>query len=88
MTLELTPDKKKQIEYDMPSSGLLSWWCDRATAFAILACVARCVLAYLATFAKSECNFSNAGNTLTHKRNQLSPNIVDTLLFMRLNIAK
>jgi hypothetical protein len=88
MTLKLTPNEKKQIENNMPSNGLLSWWRGRATAFAIMACAARCVLAYPAASAKSECNFSNAGNTLTHKRNQLSPNTVDTLLFMRLNITK
>ncbi|CAM6063753.1 unnamed protein product [Sphagnum tenellum] len=88
MTLKLTPDEKKQIENDTLSSGLLSWWRSRAAAFAILARVVRCVLAYPAVSAKSECNFSDASNTLTHKRNQLSPNTVDTLLFMRSNIAK
>jgi len=88
MTLKLTSDEKKQIENDTPSTGLLSWWRDRAAAFPILARAARCVLAYPAMSAKSECNFSDAGNTLTHKRNQLSPNTVDTLLFMRSNIAK
>ncbi len=88
MTLKLTSDEKKQIENDTPSSGLLSWWRGRAGAFAILARAARCVLAYPAASAKSECNFSDVGNTLTHKRNQLSPNTVDTLLFMRSNIAK
>jgi hypothetical protein len=88
MTLKLTPDEKKQIENNTPSSGLLSWWCGRATAFAILARAARYVLAYLAASTESECNFNDVGNTLTHKRNQLSPNTVDTLLFMRSNIAK
>jgi len=88
MTLKLTPDEKKQIENYTPSSGLLSWWRGRAAAFPILARATRCVLAYPAASAKSECNFNNAGNTLTHKRNQLIPNIVDTLLFMRSNIAK
>jgi hypothetical protein len=88
MTFKLTPDKKKQIENDMPSNGLLSWWRGHATAFAILARAARCVLAYPAASTNSECNFSDVGNTLTHKRNQLSPNTVDTLLFMQSNIAK
>jgi hypothetical protein len=88
MTLKLTSDEKKQIENDTPSSGLLSWWRDRVAAFTILARAARCVLVYPAASAKSECNFSDAGNTLTHKRNQLSSNTVDTLLFMRSNIAK
>jgi hypothetical protein len=88
MTLKLTPDEKKQIENDTPNNGLLSWWRSRTATFAILACAARCVLAYPATSAKSECNFSDAGNTLTHKRNQLNPNTVDTLLFMRSNITK
>jgi len=88
MTLKLTPDEKKQIENDTPSSGMLSWWRGRAATFPILARAACCVLAYPAASGKSECNFSDAGNTLTHKRNQLSPNIVKTLLFMRSNIAK
>jgi hypothetical protein len=88
MTLKLTPNKKKQIENDTPSSGLLSWWHSHAAAFAILAYVARCVLAYPAASTKSKCNFSDTGNSLTHKRNQLSPNTVNTLLFMRSNIAK
>ncbi len=88
MTLKLTPNEKKRIENNTLSNGLLSWWCGRAATFAILARAARCVLAYPAASAKSECNFSNAGNTLIHKRNQLSPNTVDTLLFMRSNIAK
>ncbi len=88
MTLKLTPDEKKQIENDTSSSGLLSWWGGRATAFVILARAARYVLAYLAASAKSKCNFSNTGNTLTHKRNQLSSNTVNTLLFMQSNIAK
>ncbi|CAM6009070.1 unnamed protein product [Sphagnum balticum] len=82
MTLKLTPNEKKQIKNDTPNSGLLSWWHSRATTFAILARAARCVLAYPAASAKSECNFSDASNTLTHKRNQLNPNTVDTLLFM------
>jgi len=88
MTLKLTPDEKKHIENNTLNNGLLSWWRGHAAAFAILARVVHCVLAHPAASAKSECNFSDAGNTLTHKRNQLSPNIVDTLLFMRSNIAK
>ncbi len=88
MTLKLTSDEKKQIENETPSSGLLSWWRDRAATFSILASAVCCVLAYPTSSAKSECNFSDAGNTLTHKRNQLSPNTVDTLLFMRSNITK
>jgi len=69
MTLKLTPGEKKQIINDTSSNGLLSWWHGRAAVFAILARAACCVLAYLATSAKSECNFCDAGNTLTHKRN-------------------
>jgi hypothetical protein len=69
MTLKLTPDEKKQIKNDTPSSGLLSWWHSRTTTFVILARAARCVLAYPATSGKSECNFSDTSNTLTHKRN-------------------
>ncbi len=88
MTLKLTPDEKKQIENDTSNNGLLSWWRGHAKAFPILARAARYVLAYPVASAKNECNFNDADNTLIHKRNHLSPNIVDTLLFMRSNIAK
>jgi len=69
MTLKLMSNEKKQIKNDTPNSGLLSWWRCRAAAFAILARAARCVLAYPAASAKSKCKFSDASNTLTHKRN-------------------
>ncbi|CAM6065085.1 unnamed protein product [Sphagnum tenellum] len=88
MTLKLTSDEKKQIENDTLSNGLLSWWRGRAAAFATLARAARWVLAYPATSTKSEGNFNDASNILTHKRNQLSLNTIDMLLFMRSNIAK
>jgi len=42
MTLKLMPDEKKQIENDTPSSGLLSWWRGRVTAFPPSSCRALC----------------------------------------------
>ncbi|KAH9153253.1 hypothetical protein AeRB84_004457 [Aphanomyces euteiches] len=87
MPLKLTQDEKALLDrHDLPQGGLLSWWRGRAATFPHLARVVRSVLKIPASTAKSECNFSDAANTLTPKRNQLSPNTVDTLLFMRSNI--
>jgi hypothetical protein len=51
-----------------------------------MALVARSILCIPASSSKSECNFSDAGNTLTAKRNGLKPSTLDTLLFMRSNL--
>jgi hypothetical protein len=88
MTLKLTPGEKKQIENDMLNSGLLSWWRSRTAAFAIMDRAAHCVLAYPTASARASATSATLAIPFTHKRNELSPNTVDTLLFMRSNIAK
>ncbi|KAI9918471.1 hypothetical protein PsorP6_011326 [Peronosclerospora sorghi] len=51
--------------------------------FLNLARVVRSVLAVPASSAKSECNFSDAGSTVTKKRNRLDPHKQDDLMFLR-----
>ena len=60
---------------------VLVWWeLFGAYLFPRIARVARSTLCVWASSAKSENNFSNAGNTLTKKRSNLNPNIVNDLL--------
>ena len=83
-TLKLTKAVKVDLE-DAPER-LLPWWSTNSETFPSLALVARSILCIPASSSKSECNFSDAGNTLTAKRNGLKPCTLDTLLFMRSNI--
>lgn len=65
---------------------VLTWWKHiGATTFPIMARVARSILCIPASSAKSECNFSDAGNTITSKRNRLSPFVVNDLMFLHSN---
>ena len=65
---------------------VLTWWKHiGVTAFPIVARVARSILCVPASSAKSECNFSDAGNTITSKRSRLSPSVVNDLMFLRSN---
>jgi hypothetical protein len=50
-----------------------------------MALVARSVLCIPAASAMSENNFSDAGITVTKKRNSLKPRVVNDLLFLRSN---
>jgi hypothetical protein len=83
-TLKLT----KAVKADLESAPgrLLAWWSTHSESFPSLTLVARSILCIPASSSKSECNFSDAGNTLTAKRNGLKPSTLDTLLFMRSNI--
>ncbi len=65
--------------------NVLDWWKKNEDKFPVLSLVARFVLALPASSAKSECNFSDAGNTLTELRTNLSPNHVDELVFLKSN---
>ena len=66
---------------------ILAWWkLFGAHLFPMIARVARSVLCVLsASSAKSENNFADAGNTLTQKRSNLNPGIVDDMMFVRSN---
>ena len=51
----------------------------------MIARVARSTLCVCASSAKPENNFSDAGNTLTKKRSNLNPHIVNDMMFVRSN---
>ena len=68
-----------------PSGPLLLWWQSKAKEWPILARAVRSILCIPAASARSENNFSDAGNTITEKRNQLKPPVVNALMFMRSN---
>lgn len=78
----------KAVKVDLESAPgrLLAWWSTNSESFPSLALVARSILCIPASSSKSECNFSDAGNTLTAKRNGLKPSTLDILLFMRSNL--
>ena len=70
----------------LEKGGLLLWWQSKSVkneGWPLIAQVACDVLCEPASSAKSECNFSDAGNTITKKRNQLQPDKVDDLMFLR-----
>lgn len=65
---------------------VLSWWRRKGKdLFPILARVVRSTLCIPASSAMFENNFSNAGNTLTKKRNRLKPRTINNLMFLRYN---
>lgn len=74
------PKDTKESNYD-----IMMWWKKNEDDFPILSKVARSVLAIPASSAKSESNFSDAGNTITDKRNALGPHRVNDMLFLRSN---
>jgi hypothetical protein len=57
---------------------VLSWWRQKGNqTFSIISRVMHSILCIPAASAISECNFSDAGNTLTNKHNRLQPYNVD-----------
>jgi len=65
---------------------ILSWWrCKGKDLFPILARVVWSTLCIPTSNAMSENNFSDAGNTLTKKRNRLKPRTINNLMFLRSN---
>jgi len=65
---------------------ILSWWRRKGKdLFPILARVVQSTMCILASSAMSENNFSDAGNTLTKKRNRLKPRTINNLMFLRSN---
>lgn len=89
--LRLTKEEKMMLNIkDDSKSGhrsgsLLAWWKEKSHAFPILARAVRSILCIPASSSKSENNFSDAGNTITDKRNRLKPKTVDALMFIRSN---
>jgi hypothetical protein len=65
---------------------VLSWWRRKGKdLFPMLARIVWSTLCILASSTMSENNFSDAGNTLTKKRNQLKPQTINNFMFMRSN---
>ncbi|BBN19838.1 hypothetical protein Mp_8g14090 [Marchantia polymorpha subsp. ruderalis] len=63
--------------------GVLFWWKIHQNEFLVLSRLVRSMLAIPASSAKSESNFSDAGNTMSKKRNLLHPFKLDDLMFLR-----
>jgi hypothetical protein len=68
------------------STDLLKFWLNFSNVYPNIAKMAKKVLAIPATQFESERNFSASGRTLESRRNRLSPENVDHLLFLRKNL--
>jgi hypothetical protein len=68
------------------STGLLKFWVNFSYVYPNIAKMAKKILAIPATQFESERNFSANGRTLKSRRNRLSPENVDLLLFIRKNL--
>ena len=83
MAYKVTEEEHNEIK--MLNDGdfrVLTWWKKRgAKSFPMMALVSRYVLCIPAASAMSENNFSDAGNSVTKKRNRLKPRVVNDLLF-------
>ncbi|KAK3919978.1 E3 SUMO-protein ligase ZBED1, partial [Frankliniella fusca] len=64
------------------SADLLQWWKDKSTDLPVLSRVVRMILATPASSSASERIFSVAGRLISPRRNCLSPEIVDVMLFL------
>jgi len=63
----------------------LIWWQKYATTLPMLSKIARIYIGIPATSVPAERLFSDAGNTITNKRNRLDPNVVHDFLFLKYN---
>ena len=83
--LRLEMDHYEKMQ-DMAENGnILKWWKENSTALPILSTLARVVLAIPASSAKSERVFSKGTNTLTHKRHNLEPELVEDIIVIAEN---
>lgn len=64
----------------------LQWWRENEAMFPLLKNVAKRYLCIPATSVPSERLFSKAGELISHRRNGLSPNNVDMVLFLNKNV--
>ena len=66
------------------SGALLAWWRDQSLELPIMSRAVKSVLAIPAASSMSENNFSDAGNTVTAKRNALKPATLEFVLMQTL----
>ncbi|CAG8556312.1 7748_t:CDS:2 [Ambispora gerdemannii] len=69
------------------TNNLYKWWNDHKATLPLLAEQARIYLAIPASSVPAEHLFSDAGNILTDKRNQLDPTNIHDILFLKENSA-
>ena len=74
-----------QARFDASNRDILAWWKGNWHQFPKLATLARQVFAIPASSAASERSFSAAGCTVTERRTALSPDTVDSILFVHSN---
>ena len=67
---------------DASDCDLLAYWSNKDKVWRRLAKVARGLLSVPASSTSSERSFSLAGNTLDDRRSRLSPEVVDSLMFL------
>ena len=80
-------DKELRKSDKHKTGSLLGWWQSNTATWPILSRAFRSILCIPASSAKSENNFSDAGNTMTAKRNGLKPKTLDMIMFNRSNKA-
>jgi hypothetical protein len=87
MACKVTEEEQNNIKkLDGGDFRVLTWWKIKGfKSFPIMALVTRSVRCIPAASAMSENDFSDAGITVTKKRNSLKPRVVDDLLFLRSN---
>lgn len=70
-----------------PTKDVLHWWCEHASAYPLISQVARQVLAIQITAAASERVWSFLTKIDRPERSALSPESVETLLFLKCNLV-
>lgn len=68
---------------EMNSSDVLEFWSSMADSLPILAKVAFQILAIPASSASVERSFSAAGQVVSERRSNISPDLVNDILFLR-----
>ncbi|XP_021345367.1 zinc finger BED domain-containing protein 1-like [Mizuhopecten yessoensis] len=76
----------KEMELLPMDQDPLNWWKMHELQFPLLSLIAKCRLCIPATSVPSERIFSTAGDIVTAQRSQLSPDVVDKLIFLKKNM--
>ncbi|XP_059916026.1 E3 SUMO-protein ligase ZBED1-like [Gadus macrocephalus] len=83
---------KEEVAFYLAASGIavdgdpLTWWKSNECKYPHIAKMARCYLAVPGSSVPTERVFSTAGDIVTAKRSTLSPDNVDTLVFLKKNL--